>query len=774
MRTSSRALFSMAFLVAVLSGCGGGGSNDLDNAGPVPGVQQFPGGIWEGTTGSGASTRSVFGYIDPGSDGKGGDFYFAKGAAGNSGYDSLYGRLSVNVTSVLATNVTYFSGQDGKFAQGLNLRGTASANPTTGKTAIISASYSDPIGTLAATGATTPLRLEYSQLNNYTARAELLAGTYRGGSLFGGGWMLTISAQGAVSGYVGSCSLTGSAGIQSSSSAVYRINLNLLGDEVLCPNTGTGQGGVAVLKFDPTTGLRTGIWVLTRNTAGLPTTYVLNGSADAVSPAQPLPVGQNAAGHWAGTNNAAGNAGVTAVVLPDNAYFFYKRVGTGYDVLYGTLLGGAQSSLFTSSDGVYFANQQSVQNQYSGGVTLNADARTGESFTGSYADPTVGGASTRFVTGPDTGYPYFSLTPQSLATLAGLYRSNAVGFGGASTSLDISPAGVLTGTTSDGCDITAQLQPYQAGQANLNVYRVESLAYAGLCPQAGAPLQSGVASAQFDASGTRVIGLRILAAGQGPSGQRANTVFLGGKLSSGPIVPAGQIAAGYWTGTTNAAGNTRISTVVLPNNDYFFYKRAGTGYDVLFGTLFESGRNPPFTSTDGVYFASLQRQYNSGVAVSATARTGVSFIGSYADPTLAGASILFDTGPDPEYPYVSPVSQSVAALVGQYRSNISGFGGVNTSLDISLLGAIKGSTSDGCELEGRLEPYPANQANLNLYRVEGLVYKGLCSQAGTLLQSGIASAQFDAGARVIGLRILTAGQGPSGQRVNTVFLGSRQ
>jgi hypothetical protein len=96
--------------------------------------------------------------------------------------------------------------------------------------------------------------------------------------------------------------------------------------------------------------LRTGIWVLTRNTAGLPTTYVLNGSADAVNPNLPSPVGQSAAGHWAGTGNAGttGTTGTTAVVLPDNAYFFYKRVGTGYGVPYSTLLGGAQSSLFTA------------------------------------------------------------------------------------------------------------------------------------------------------------------------------------------------------------------------------------------------------------------------------------------------------------------------------------------------------------------------------------------------------------------------------------------
>jgi hypothetical protein len=152
----------------------------------------------------------------------------------------------------------------------------------------------------------------------------------------------------------------------------------------------------------------------------------------------------------------------------------------------------------------------------------------------------------------------------------------------------------------------------------------------------------------------------------------------------------------------------------------------------------------------------------------------VSFVGNYADPTLAGARILFDTGPDPEYPYASPITQSITALAGQDRSNVLGFGGVSTSLDVSPLGVLKGSTSDGCKLDPQLNPYPASQANLNLYRVERLVYKGLCPQAGTVLQPGIASAQFEAaGTRVVGLRILTAGQGPS-ERVNTVFFGSKQ
>lgn len=45
MRTSVHILFSMVLLSAVLSGCGGGGSDNLDNTRPLPGAQQFLGGI---------------------------------------------------------------------------------------------------------------------------------------------------------------------------------------------------------------------------------------------------------------------------------------------------------------------------------------------------------------------------------------------------------------------------------------------------------------------------------------------------------------------------------------------------------------------------------------------------------------------------------------------------------------------------------------------------------------------------------------------------------
>ena len=86
---------------ALLASCGGG-SSDGEDVGPAPGVQQYPGGVWEGTVGTGAAQRQVVGYIDPGPQGTGGEFYLAREAPGAAGFDALYGRLNVSVTSVLA------------------------------------------------------------------------------------------------------------------------------------------------------------------------------------------------------------------------------------------------------------------------------------------------------------------------------------------------------------------------------------------------------------------------------------------------------------------------------------------------------------------------------------------------------------------------------------------------------------------------------------------------------------------------------------------------
>ena len=54
-------------------------------------MQQHPAGIWEGTVGSGTSQRTMVGFIEAGEDGKGGDFYLARGAAGAGGTTRFLG-----------------------------------------------------------------------------------------------------------------------------------------------------------------------------------------------------------------------------------------------------------------------------------------------------------------------------------------------------------------------------------------------------------------------------------------------------------------------------------------------------------------------------------------------------------------------------------------------------------------------------------------------------------------------------------------------------------
>ena len=273
-------------LLSLLAGCGGG-----EEALTVPpaGQQQYPGGFWEGTAGSGAAQRRVFGYIDPGASGTGGEFYLAREAAGTVAYDALYGRVTLAGDSLLATRATYFSVQDGKFMHDITWRGTASISPGGSRTDTISSYYSDPVGTLAATGAPVPLKLTLSPLNDRPARLPLLAGNYRGGGVFGGSWVLTVAADGAIRGSVGACSVTGTAWVRAADSAAYGVSLDLAGDAAQCGGAGTNQTGVAALRFDADSRQTTGVWLLTRNTTGPLNTLVLEGNVSAVPAPEPEP-----------------------------------------------------------------------------------------------------------------------------------------------------------------------------------------------------------------------------------------------------------------------------------------------------------------------------------------------------------------------------------------------------------------------------------------------------------------------------------------------------
>ena len=536
--------FSLA-CTALLASCGGG-SSDGGDVGPAPGVQQYPGGVWEGTVGTGAAQRQVVGYIDPGPQGTGGEFYLAREAPGAAGFDALYGRLNVSVTAVLATGVTYFSVQDGKFATGLTLRGTASNSGKIGRTDAISGNYSDPVQTAAASGATVPLKLAYSNLNFHTASASLIEGTYRGTGLFGGGWVLTVTPQGQLSGRIGGCLATGSATPRAAGSPLYSLTINLSGDATSCGATGTQQSGIAVLRFDAA-GVPNGIWAFTRNATGTNNTYILNGIADPRTTVPPSATPLSVAGNWQGSftlpTGVIGDTTVWGSVLPDGGLFFYTNSSLDHNALYGRLIryenNATNNRFVTANDGVFFNRLVGNTGTYNEAVlidgTLQSSNGSGNAslFSGSFSYPTQpGGFPTRFSVTPD---PLYALTAGKVATTAmivGTYKMAGTGFGGDTTTLKVFADGAITGLTTSGCEVAGKLLG-ELG-SGLNLYRVEAFGYLKspngpiTCELASGPPQSGSASAQFDANGN-VIGLRILAAGLSVAGSRARTVFVGAK-----------------------------------------------------------------------------------------------------------------------------------------------------------------------------------------------------------------------------------------------------
>ena len=536
--------FSLA-CTALLASCGGG-SSDGGDVGPAPGVQQYPGGVWEGTVGTGAAQRQVVGYIDPGPQGTGGEFYLAREAPGAAGFDALYGRLNVSVTAVLATGVTYFSVQDGKFATGLTLRGTASNSGKIGRTDAISGNYSDPVQTAAASGATVPLKLAYSSLNFHTASASLIEGTYRGTGLFGGGWVLTVTPQGQLSGRIGGCLATGSATPRAAGSPLYSLTINLSGDTTSCGTTGTQQSGIAVLRYDAA-GVPNGIWAFTRNATGTNNTYILNGLADPRTTVPPSATPLSVAGNWQGSftlpTGVIGDTTVWGSVLPDGGLFFYTNSSLDHNALYGRLIryenNATNNRFVTANDGVFFNRLLGNTGTYNEAVlidgTLQSSNGSGNAslFSGSFSYPTQpGGFPTRFSVTPD---PLYALPAGKVATTAmivGTYKMAGTGFGGDTTTLKVFADGAITGLTTSGCEVAGKLLG-ELG-SGLNLYRVEAFGYLKspngpiTCELASGPPQSGSASAQFDANGN-VIGLRILTAGLSVAGTRARTVFVGAK-----------------------------------------------------------------------------------------------------------------------------------------------------------------------------------------------------------------------------------------------------
>ena len=495
----------------------------------------------------------MVGFIEPGEDGKGGDFYLARGAAGAGGYDAIYGLLRTNITAVVATGVTYFSSQDGKFATGLTLRGTAAPDPATGRIATINGNYSSPAGTAAATGGTTSFKLNYSKLNDYQASPQLIEGTYRGTGLFGGNWVLTVSARGALSGRVSGCTVQGTIAPRSQDSAAYSVTMNLSGDESSCGLRGTQQSGLAVLRFDESK-VPNGIWMFTRNSIGPNNTFVLNGLADPRQSTIPSTTPLSAAGNWSGTltlpPGVNGDPDIHGTLLPDGGFFFYTNSSFNHNVLHGRLIRYGDdlttNRFVTANDGVFFdrltVGVTSGRDGYFNGVLVDATLESAAAnqlasrLTGTYSyAEQPGGYLTRFTMQPDSLYALPAGKQANVNAIVGGYRMAGSSFGGHQVDIDVAADGAITGATSNECLIVGKLLGDLG--ANHNLYRVEAFGFLDSptkpdnfigCELSSGPSQSGSASALFDNQGN-VIGLRILTAGLSQAGKRSHMVFVGNK-----------------------------------------------------------------------------------------------------------------------------------------------------------------------------------------------------------------------------------------------------
>ena len=525
---TARVACSAAFC-AVLAGCGGGGGDDGGSTGAPSSAQQYPAGVYTGLAGPLSAQREFIGYIDGGSTGTGGLYYFAKDSGGQ-GYDGLYGTLTVTGTALRAPNSTYFSTLDSKFATSpILVTGTVSGAAADVKTnARIVGSYANPAGTVAATSTpVVPFTLNYSAaLTEHPSSLALLKGTYRSGGAFGSNAaVVTVDALGNVTGTNVGCTFTGTARTPNPQRGIYNVTLTLGGTAANCPRTGSSESGIAVVAYDAA-GAKQALWIFTTAPAtSTRNTFVINAVPDP-EPLTPPPATtpQVATGLFTGTvASGATSDGFNGVVLPDNQYFFYRSKGSSYDVLYGSLSVAPASSVFSSNNGIYYA---SAAGTYTGGVVFTGDVRTRGALTGSFADPTAGNSVAQITTTYST---LFDARAADLSVLAGkTYRQNG-NFSGRSMEIAIDAAGTITGSNSDNCTVGGTIAPYTT-PSTANLYTV-TLIYGGTtCTGINRPREGGVAIAEANG------GLRILTAGYSEANQaRYTTVFISGPGTATPV-----------------------------------------------------------------------------------------------------------------------------------------------------------------------------------------------------------------------------------------------
>ena len=233
-------LWSVALLAAAtLASCGGGGGDDSDigagggtDSGSSSG-QQYPAGIWSGTSGG----QTFFGIIDPGSaTGTSGFYYFSRGGTDAMGFDGLYGTdLQTTGGRVTSNSGVYYQRPadeqgTGTFVTSIALTGTLSGRGTpswTSANATFNGNYTNP-GNSAT-------RLQFTSsydvnLAKRTANLSLnggIQGAYMGATSDTSGWGLYVDWAGRISGRSGNCQLYGSVLPQSSGGPFYNVTITL-------------------------------------------------------------------------------------------------------------------------------------------------------------------------------------------------------------------------------------------------------------------------------------------------------------------------------------------------------------------------------------------------------------------------------------------------------------------------------------------------------------------------------------------------------------------
>lgn len=542
-----------------LAACGGGGGDDDDPTGSIenPSTQQYPAGVWSGQS----NGQNFFGFVDPGvsgNSGTGGFFYFARGGEDDSGYDGLYGNLSVTGTRAAASNAVYYTrppvaSGTGVFTSPIALSGTFAGRETrswTSSNGAFSGNYTDPTNANSRWA----FRLAYDPLQSN--RSSTLAidsgiqGAYRGATLDRTGWGIYVDWAGRISGRNANCQIYGTVEPRTpantlSTNPFYSVSLQLAAafnapSNASCADAGGRLDGTAFVRY-AADGTKQGIVLFARR--GAANTVIFDG--DYLAPRPPTELvttprtfdigaadnaGQNPGGSWSGRDAFTGER-IDAIVLRNGSFFLYRNGGQG-DVLYNAAALGlgvdASSSRFYSSSATYW--RRDTRTPYTG-VHIAGDVKTGSSLQGLHDDPSKQDTNNGLPSAFSLAYQPVA-APATIDSVRGRTYANQVtaSFGNSPLvrTLTIAEAAVngsyaFTGTASAGCKVSGVIWPQVE---NGNMLTVDSLLYESVsdtgatsCAIAGTS-QQGVLVVDSPDS------VRMLTAYETAS-ERAFTIFIG-------------------------------------------------------------------------------------------------------------------------------------------------------------------------------------------------------------------------------------------------------